>query len=57
MPMKSMEKRGFSPPHAALRLGKWERGRKSRMRVMFFTWMLLIATGLAFYTVIGLAHN
>ena len=28
-----------------------------RMRVMFFTWLVLIATGLAFYTVIGLAHN
>jgi hypothetical protein len=28
-----------------------------RMRVMFFTWMVLIATGLVFYTVIGLAHN
>ena len=27
------------------------------MRVMFFTWLLLIATGLVFYTVIGLAHN
>jgi hypothetical protein len=40
-----------------LRLGKWQRGRKSRMRVMFFTWLLLIATGLVFYSVIGLAHN
>ena len=28
-----------------------------RMRVMFFTWLVLIATGLVFYTVIGLAHN
>jgi len=24
---------------------------------MFFTWLLLIATGLVFYSVIGLAHN
>jgi len=24
---------------------------------MFFTWLALIATGLVFYTVIGLAHN
>ena len=28
-----------------------------RMRVMFFTWLTLIATGLVFYSVIGLAHN
>ena len=28
-----------------------------RMRVMFFTWLVLIATGLVFYSVIGLAHN
>jgi hypothetical protein len=28
-----------------------------RMRVMFFTWLTLIATGIVFYTVIGLAHN
>jgi hypothetical protein len=27
------------------------------MRVMFFTWVALIAAGLAFYTVIGLTHN
>jgi hypothetical protein len=27
------------------------------MRVMFLTWLLLIATGLVFYSVIGLAHN
>jgi len=27
------------------------------MRVMFFTWLVLIATGLVFYSVIGLAHN
>jgi len=24
---------------------------------MFVTWLLLIATGLVFYSVIGLAHN
>jgi hypothetical protein len=40
-----------------MRLGKRQRGRKSRMRVMFFTWLLLITTGLVFYSVIGLAHN
>ena len=28
-----------------------------RMRVMFFTWLPLIATGLVFYTVIGLTHH
>jgi hypothetical protein len=28
-----------------------------RMRAMFVIWLVLIATGLAFYTVIGLAHN
>jgi hypothetical protein len=27
------------------------------MRVMFFTWITLIAAGLVFYTVIGLTHN
>ena len=27
------------------------------MRVMFWTWIGLIATGLVFYTVIGLTHN
>jgi hypothetical protein len=27
------------------------------MRVMFWTWMTVIATGLVFYSVIGLAHN
>jgi hypothetical protein len=29
----------------------------SRMRVMFFTWITLIAAGLVFYTVIGLGHH
>jgi hypothetical protein len=28
-----------------------------RMRAMFFIWLTLIATGLVFYSVIGLAHN
>jgi hypothetical protein len=28
-----------------------------RMRVMFITWLTLIATGLVLYSVIGLAHN
>jgi len=27
------------------------------MRVMFFTWLTLIAAGLVFYTVIGLSHH
>jgi hypothetical protein len=27
------------------------------MRAMFAIWLILIATGLVFYTVIGLAHN
>jgi len=27
------------------------------MRLVFFTWLVLIATGLVFYSVIGLAHN
>jgi hypothetical protein len=51
MPRKPVEKRGLlrlATPHAGMRL---------RMRVMFLTWLLLIATGLVFYTVIGLAHN
>jgi hypothetical protein len=37
--------------------GSARREGAPRMKVMFFTWLLLIATGLAFYTVIGLAHN
>jgi len=28
-----------------------------RMRAMFFTWMTLIALGLVFYSVVGLAHH
>jgi hypothetical protein len=32
-------------------------GNLSAMKVMFVTWLVLIATGLVFYTVIGLAHN
>jgi hypothetical protein len=27
------------------------------MRVMFWTWIVLITTGLVFYSIIGLAHN
>jgi hypothetical protein len=27
------------------------------MRVMFAIWLVLITTGLVFYSVIGLAHN
>jgi len=27
------------------------------MRAMYVIWLTLIATGLVFYTVIGLAHN
>ena len=37
-----------------------DRGQREglpRMRVMFWTWLTLIATGLVFYSVIGLAHN
>ncbi len=28
-----------------------------RMRVMFVTWLTLIAAGLVFYSVIGLSHH
>jgi hypothetical protein len=28
-----------------------------RMRVMFVTWLTLIAAGLVFYSVIGLTHH
>jgi hypothetical protein len=28
-----------------------------RMRVMFVTWLTLIAAGLIFYSVIGLSHH
>jgi hypothetical protein len=31
----------------------WDR----RMRVMFFGWLLLIATGLVYFSVIGLTHH
>jgi hypothetical protein len=48
---KPVGKRGF------LRLATPHAGMPLRMRVMFLTWLLLIATGLVFYTVIGLAHN
>jgi hypothetical protein len=30
---------------------------EGRMRVMFLTWLTLIAAGLVFYTVIGLTHH
>jgi hypothetical protein len=47
-----MKKRAF---------GRLERRRAGRnpppMRVMFFTWLTLIAAGLVFYTVIGLSHH
>ena len=34
------------------------RGKDSpAMRIMFFTWLTLIAAGLVFYTVIGLSHH
>jgi hypothetical protein len=52
--MKPVEKLGFRPGAG---LEKTPAGRTFRMRVMFFTWLVLIATGLVFYTVIGLAHN
>jgi hypothetical protein len=53
MPLNPMGKRGFSSG-----LSLRDAGRSTHaMRVMFFTWLVLIATGLAFYTVIGLAHN
>jgi hypothetical protein len=29
----------------------------SAMRVLFFTWLTLIAAGLIFYSVIGLTHH
>jgi hypothetical protein len=28
-----------------------------RMRVMFWTWITLIAVGLVFYSVVGLTHH
>jgi hypothetical protein len=49
---KPMEERALT------RLGTPPAGRTPHaMRVMFFTWLVLIATGLVFYSVIGLAHN
>jgi hypothetical protein len=50
--LKPAEKAELGPVRAA-QCGKDQPG----MRVMFFTWLVLIATGLVFYTVIGLAHN
>ena len=59
---KPVEKGGFGDPDG---LGKRQAGRTPgdegkgfpSMRVVFWTWMTLIATGLVFYTVIGLTHN
>ena len=42
---------------SAARLGGAHPGRDIAMRVLFFGWLLLIATGLVFYSVIGLSHN
>ena len=50
MPPKPVEKRGFW----ARRCGE---GLPHLMRAMYVIWLTLIATGLVFYTVIGLAHN
>lgn len=62
MPEKRWKRRGFGDLGG---LGTRQAGRTPRnegkglpgMRVMFWTWMTLIATGLVFYSVIGLTHN
>jgi hypothetical protein len=33
------------------------RGRTPCMRVVFFTWLTLIAAGIVFFTIIGLGHH
>jgi hypothetical protein len=63
MPENAWKTEGFADPGRI-------RGRRNReglprnewkgfpgMRVVFWTWMTLIATGLVFYSVIGLTHN
>jgi hypothetical protein len=54
--MKPIGKRGFTS-HRPARLSETHRGRDLAMRVLFFGWLVLIATGLVFYSVIGLSHN
>jgi hypothetical protein len=62
MPENRWKRRGFGDLGG---LGTRQAGRTPRnerkglpgMRVVFWTWMTLIATGLVFYSVIGLAHN
>jgi len=55
--MKSIAKRGFARVIRAARLGATRPGRELAMRVLFFGWLVLIAAGLVFYSVIGLTHN
>jgi hypothetical protein len=38
-------------------LGRRAAGKDGSMRAMFVIWLTLIAAGLVFYSVIGLAHN
>jgi hypothetical protein len=53
MPASRLESGAYIPRISRAGCGKeW-----GRMRVMFFTWLVLIAAGLAFYSVIGLTHN
>jgi hypothetical protein len=40
------------------RLGKAQPGRThAAMRVLFWTWIVLITAGLVFYSVVGLSHH
>jgi hypothetical protein len=32
------------------------RGYEPRMRLMFFTWVVLITAGIVFFSVVGLTH-
>ncbi|HEU4981005.1 MAG TPA: hypothetical protein VFT14_07290 [Solirubrobacterales bacterium] len=41
----------------APRLGRVQAGSTPRMRVMFITWVTLIAAGLVLYSVVGFSHN
>jgi hypothetical protein len=40
---------GRTPPH--------DQEGVSGMRVMFWTWIVLIAAGIVFYSIIGLTHH
>jgi hypothetical protein len=55
-----MGKAGFHAVREPV-IGKDSRATDERsspgMRVLFFTWIVLIASGLVFYSIVGLSHH